>query len=121
MANLDDSILETIKDMILGDKEEDSFDTELIADINAAFSELVQGGVGPQTGFEINDNTEKWKDFVTSINQLSLVKTYVYYKTKLMFSPPENSFTCEALSKRADEQYWRLYIMADEVNKNGTD
>ena len=39
MANLDDSILETIKDMILGDKEEDSFDTELIADINAAFSE----------------------------------------------------------------------------------
>ena len=121
MANLDDSILETIKDMILGDKEEDSFDTELIADINAAFSELVQGGVGPQTGFEINGNTEKWKDFVTSINQLSLVKTFVYYKTKLMFSPPENSFTCDALSKRADEQYWRLYIMADEVNKNGTD
>lgn len=114
MANLNDSILETIKDMILGDKNEDSFDTELIADINAAFSELVQGGVGPESGFEINSESETWGEFVTDTSQLSLVKTYVYYKTKLAFSPPENSFTCDALSKRADEQYWRLYIMADK-------
>lgn len=114
MANMDDSILNTIKDMILGDKTEDSFDIELIADINAALSELIHAGVGPQSGFEINSSTETWGQFVTSTTQLSLVKTYVYYKTKLMFSPPENSFTCDALSKRADEMYWRLFIMADE-------
>lgn len=114
MANMNDSILDTIKDMILGDKNEKSFDVELIADINAAFSELTQGGIGPVEGFEINGNTEVWGDFVTNVSMLSLTKTYVYYKTKLVFSPPENSFTCDALNKRADEQYWRLYIMGDE-------
>ena len=114
MANMDDSILDTIKDMILGDKDEDSFDTELIADINTAFGELTQGGVGPLEGFEINGNTEVWRDFVTDVSMLNLTKTYVFYKTKLVFSPPENSFTCDALSKRADELYWRLYIMGDE-------
>lgn len=114
MANMNDSILGTIKDMLLGDQTETSFDTELIADINAAFSELIHAGVGPQDGFEINGSTETWGQFTNSVTQLSLIKTYVYYKTKLMFSPPENSFTCEALSKRADEQYWRLFIMADE-------
>lgn len=116
MANLDDSILITIKDMILGDKTEESFDTELITDINAAFGELTQGGIGPTEGFEINGDDEVWRDFVTGISQLSLTKSYIYYKTKLMFSPPENSFTCDALSKRADEHYWRLYIMASEEN-----
>ena len=49
MANLDDSILETIKDMILGDKEEDSFDTELIADINAADDENYTGEISAIT------------------------------------------------------------------------
>lgn len=114
MANMDDSILNTIKDMLLGDVNETSFDIEIISDINAAFSELIHAGVGPQEGFEINGASEKWRDFTNSITQLSLIKTYVFYKTKLVFSPPENSFTCDALSKRADEMYWRLFILADE-------
>ena len=50
-----DSILNTIKSMVNVSVSDNSFDTELIADINTALFRLNKLGVGPGNGFMIND------------------------------------------------------------------
>lgn len=112
---MEDSILETIKKMLDITDEDTAFDVDVIMHINTALAELIHGGVGPQTGFRISDKSATWDEFVTDEVQLSTVIEYVYCKTKLVFDPPLNSFTCEALNKRADETYWRAYMLADEA------
>ena len=111
---MEDSILETIKKMLDIADEDTAFDTDVIMHINAALAELIHVGVGPQDGYRIQDKTETWGEFVTDPVQLSTVIEYVYCKTKLVFDPPSNSFTCDALGKRADESQWRAYMLADE-------
>lgn len=111
---MEDSILGTIKKMLDIYEEDTSFDVDVIMHINGALAELIHGGVGPQDGFTIEDKTATWEDFEPDKVAKSCVIEYVYCKTKLVFDPPSNSFTCEALNKRADEAYWRAYMLLDE-------
>ena len=112
---MEDSILETIKKMLDISDEDTAFDTDVIMHINSALAELIHIGVGPQDGFRISDKSSNWNEFTTDDVMLSNVIEYVYCKTKMVFDPPSNSFTCEALNKRADETYWRAYMLADEA------
>lgn len=112
---MEESILSTIKKMLDIYEDDDSFDTDIIMHINAAFSELIHGGVGKQDGFMIEDKTSTWGEFDSDPVNKSNIVEYVYCKTKLVFDPPSNSFTCDALSKRAEESYWRAYMIADEM------
>lgn len=109
-------ILSSIKTMLNIEQSITAFDSELIMHINAAIAELVQGGVGPENGLIITADTD-WDAFSTNPNVVSHSQEYINCKTKLIWDPPANSFTCDALSKRADECYWRAYITADELRK----
>lgn len=111
---MEDSILETIKKMLDIYEEDTAFDLDVIMHINAALAELIHCGVGNQEGFTIKDKMATWEDFEPDPVAKSYVIEYVYCKTKLVFDPPANSFTCEALSKRADEAQWRAYMLLDE-------
>lgn len=105
----DKSILTTLKSMLGVPEEVSSFDEELIAAINNAFSNLKQLGVGPaNTSFVIESQTETWGEFNTTDNLYSSVKTYIYLKTRLQFDPPSNSFLVEAINNQIRELEFRL-------------
>ena len=104
---MEDSILKTIRKMLGPDGEYDYFDPELIVYINSALSKLTQIGVGPEGGFSITGPDEAWSDFYQD-DKLSMVKDYVYLKTKIMFDPPLNASVLEAFKQEAAEDYWRL-------------
>lgn len=110
---MNESILTSIKKLLGITSEYDHFDTDLIMHINSVFFILRQLGVGPEEGFNITGNTETWSDYLEDVNKLSLVKTYIYLKVKLMFDPPQSSFVTEAINKQIAEYEWRLNVEVD--------
>ena len=118
-----DSILTSIKKLLGITAEDTSFDTDVIIQINTAFTVLKQLGVGPEKGFRIHDSSEVWSDFLTGDEQLEAVKTYIYLKVKLVFDPPTSASVLEAYQREVKEYEWRLNIDVDppheEENQNG--
>lgn len=81
-----ESILNTIKNLLPVEETDTSFDSELIVHINTAIMYLTQMGVGPPEGFEIEDETSTWQDFLgENVKKFSAAKTYIHAKVKLMF------------------------------------
>ena len=110
-----DSILNTIKKMVLGipinselPEEQSAFDTDLIIHINTAFSVLTQLGAGPEGGFSIHDASATWGDYCGDKIDVEMIKTYVYLKVRLVFDPPPNSSATELMKETAKEYEWRI-------------
>lgn len=104
-----DSILDSIKELILGHSEDTDFDTDLIIHINTALSHLYQLGVGPKEGFEITGSTETWSDFLENEKALRMVLTYVYMKVKVAFDPPSGG-VLNSFESQIEELEWRLQV-----------
>ena len=115
-----ESILTSIKAMLGITEQYTHFDAELIMHINSAFSILTQIGVGPSTGFSIQDDYATWTDFMPTDPRLEMVKTYMYKKVKFIFDPPDRSVIADALKRDIDELEFRLSVAVDEVNKGVT-
>lgn len=109
---MSDSILDDIKKLLGIDKAYKAFDTDIVIHINSAFMILQQLGVGPDGGFEIEDESSKWEDF-HGTTPLHGVKTYIYMRVRLVFDPPASSFGIKALEDQVREYEWRLNGMAD--------
>ena len=120
--NLDESILVSIKKLLGIAEDYNYFDQDIIMHINAALMILTQLGVGPSEGFLITDDSSTWSDFIKNSDNLGSIQSYVYMKVKLMFDPPQNSFTVDSMTKLVNELEWRLNVAADnsgeEVNQN---
>jgi hypothetical protein len=119
MPNIsEESILVSIRGLFV-EKDDTSFDDDLIMHINSAFMILNQLGVGVQ-GFMISDDTSKWVDFLGSSDCqfLAATKTYVFDSVKLIFDPPGNAFLVSAIEKRMKEYEWRLNSQVDPVAYN---
>lgn len=114
---MEESILDTIKDMLGLDETYNAFDTEIIAHINSAFFTLSQLGVGPEEGFSIKDCDSVWSDYIDPTSNLIAVQTFIKLKVQLMFDPPSNSFVVDAINKQLDELTWRLCLEV-EYSKN---
>lgn len=112
-----EGILASMKLMLGMEPEYDAFDTDLIIHINTIFSKLTQIAVGPDEGFQLDlldPYYAKWSDFLGADNpKLNMAKTYMYLQLRLIFDPPQNSFTQDALRKESDELLWRLNVEAD--------
>ena len=111
---MDESILTSIKKLLGISEDYDYFDQDIIMHINAAFMVLTQLGIGPSEGFLITDDTDTWSDFIDDLTNLGSIQSYVYMKVKLMFDPPQNSFTVDSMQKLVNELEWRLNIAADK-------
>ena len=111
---MDESILTSIKKLLGISEDYDYFDQDIIMHINAALMILTQLGVGPSEGFLITDDTDTWSDFIDDSTDLGSIQSYVYMKVKLMFDPPQNSFTVDSMTKLVNELEWRLNIAADK-------
>ena len=108
-----DSILTSIKKLLGITEEYENFDQDIIMHINSAFMILNQLGVGPKSGFSINDKSSTWDEFIPESSNLEAVKTYVHLKVKLMFDPPLSPTVIEAIKSQINELEWRLNVSVD--------
>jgi hypothetical protein len=115
----EESILDSIK-QLLGIQEDDtSFDLDIIIAINSILSVLSQLGVGPEEGYQITGSSEIWSDFIEDSPKINSVKSYLYMRVKMLFDPPLTSSVSTAMSDAIQEFEWRLTVQSEssqEVN-----
>lgn len=104
------SILDTVKQMVGIDPSLTVFDVAIITHINAVFADLEQIGVGPVGGFMIEDNVPTWDDFLGGDPRWSSVKSYVYFRVRLMFDPPQTQSLMTSLDEQVRKMEWRLNV-----------
>lgn len=118
-----DSILTSVKKMLGITEEYTHFDQDIIIHINTVFTTLTQLGVGPSSGFSIQDEYAEWSDFIPTGSNLESVKTYVYLKVRLLFDPPASSVVVDAINRSISELEWRISVTVDpgeeEESQNG--
>jgi hypothetical protein len=107
------SILDTVKELVNLPSDDTSFDRVIKIHINSVFSTLTQLGVGPTTGFVITDSTTTWDAFTGDSDLLESVISYMYLKVRLLFDPPQNSFSITSFEKQAEEYEWRLNVVRE--------
>ena len=109
-----ESILTSIK-KLLGIEEDDvSFDEELVMHINSVIMALTQLGIGPPEGFEIEDETSTWQEFIPEMTKFNAVKTYIFMRVKLAFdSASMASPLIECYNRQIAEYEWRLTHAAE--------
>jgi hypothetical protein len=107
-----ESILNSIKALLGIADDYDHFDAQIIMLINSSLSTLTQLGVGPSTGFKIEDDTSTWTDFLGDSEILESVKEYIYLDVRLAFDPPQTS-VIEAHNRKINELAWRLSVAAE--------
>ncbi len=121
---INDSILDTIKKQLGAEPEYDTFDSELIPQINSTLMVLHQLNVGPAVPVLIEDSSTTWGDLVDDPVVAGFVETYVYLKTKLVFDPPTSATVLASLKESIAEFENRILYEADvqhtveEVSQN---
>lgn len=116
-----ESILNSIKKLLGIAEDYDHFDSDIIMHINSVFTTLTQLGVGPEEGFSINDESEKWEDFLPEERMIHSVKSYMFMKVKLMFDPPLSSAVIECTKEQIKEMEWRVQVAAESINLKSED
>lgn len=112
---MNESILTSIKKMLGITEEYEHFDADIILSINTVLGILTQLGVGPKTGFSIQDKTTVWGDLLASDTRLEMVKNYVHLRVKIMFDPPQNASLAKVFEDEAKELEWRIMIAAEQA------
>lgn len=112
---MSESILNSVKKILGIEEDYTAFDLDIIIHINAALSTLTQLGVGPDTGFAIEDDTAEWATFLGSDTRLNPVKQYVYLRVKAVFDPPQSSYAVQAMKEQIQEHEWRLNVTMEET------
>jgi type II secretory pathway component HofQ len=105
-----DSILTTIKKTLGMDESYEAFDTDVLLHINSVLSTLNQIGVGPENGFQIEDASATWDEFLGSDPSLNNVKGYMALKVRMLFDPPSTSFVIAAVEANIKEYETRIYL-----------
>ncbi len=110
---MENSILTSTKKILGLGSTYTPFDLDVITHINSALSNLQQIGIGPAEGLAIEDNTVLWTALALPTNQLSMVKTYIFMKTRMLFDPPSTSFIIEAMKAEILEHEVRLSLLRE--------
>lgn len=115
---MEPSILKSTKKVLGIGPDDTSFDHDIVTFINSAFSALHQLGIGPVNGFMIEDEEAAWGDFISSdsslLPYLSLIKTCVYLRVRMLFDPPTTSYLINAMTDQIREHEWRLSAGREE-------
>jgi hypothetical protein len=114
---MEQSILKSTKTILGIADSYDVFDLDIITHINTAFSTLTQLGVGPITGFMIEDESAVWDDFIDTGTdpQYNAVRSYVFLKVRSLFDPPTTSYLITATERQISELEWRLNVHREET------
>ena len=115
---MEQSILKTIKQLVGCPDDFEQFDLDLTIHINSAFATLTHLGVGPKGGYRITGVDNAWSEFEEDTQKLSLIKDYVYIKTRLLFDPPTSGSLMDSLKEQLREMEWRLYTLYYPISED---
>lgn len=113
-----ESILNSIKKLLMLSEDDTSFDTDIIIHINSVLSILHQLGVGPDSGFTISDSKATWNELIGDYPNLDAVRSFVYLRVKMLFDPPTNSAVIESINRTVGELEWRINTIAEAIRRN---
>lgn len=111
-----ESILTSIRKLLGPDETYTHFDPDIIMHINSALADLGSIGVGPEEGFEIEDDSATWEEFIGEYPNpklLNNVKDYVYLSVKLIFDPPANSTVLKSYETKLEKLEWKINVAVD--------
>lgn len=110
MSTPTDSILNTIKKLLMISEDDTVFDTDIIVHINSTFWRLRQLGVGVDN-FSITGASETWSDYLgEDIDKMRVVETFTYLNVRLLFDPPTNNASLFNSYQQQLEKYESLII-----------
>lgn len=115
MGTNDKSILTTTKKALGLADDYTAFDDEIILHINSVFGTLWQLGVGPPAGFEIEDKTQKWTDFLNSDLTLSPIKSYMYLRVRMLWDPPTVGYVITAWKEQIEQLEVRINLAREDA------
>jgi hypothetical protein len=107
------SILTSTKKVLGISEEYTAFDVDVIMHINSVFTTLNELGIGPVEGFQIEDASTTWEDYLDAEMNFNSVKSYMYLRVRLLFDPPNTSYLINALKEQAKEMEWRLNVVRE--------
>lgn len=110
-----DSILDSTKQILGFDKEDTSYDVDILTHINSVFDTLEQLGIGPDSGFSIESAEPTWDDFFGDDTRMNSIRTYVYLRVRLLFDPPTTSFHLQAMQDQITQFEWRLNAKREDT------
>ena len=115
MPSTRESILSSVKKLNNIPTEDDSFDDDIILWTNGALAVLNQLGIGPFEGFQIEDASDTWDDFIDEDPRFNTVKNYVALYVRLRFDPPKTSFTITMMEDQLNEIAHRLIVLTEDI------
>jgi hypothetical protein len=110
-----DSILTSTKKALGIAEDYTAFDPDILMHINSVFVTLNQLGIGPASGFMIEDDTVTWDTFLGDDLRLNNVKTYVFLRVRVLFDPPSTSYLLDAMQKQIAELEWRMNVYREST------
>lgn len=113
---MEPSILKSVKKVLGLDADYTAFDLDIMMHINSVFTILQQLGIGPDTGFAIEDDTATWDTFLGGNPLLNSVRSYVCLRVRMIFDPPQTSFHIDAIKQQIQELEWRLNVQRESVS-----
>lgn len=116
--NVSNSILLSVKKLIGISEEDETFDIDIMLNINAALSTLFQLGV-IERAYTITSKDDSYDDLLPggSEDVINQTKMYLVYKTRLGFdSSTLNSATIGVLTEMIKEAEYRLMISFNPTN-----
>lgn len=116
MAENTNSILASLRPLLVGDSTDTSFDKDLTMHINSALFDLAQLGVGPTGGLVITGEENTWSELLTDSKLLESVKTYIYLNVRIVFDPPTSGVVMDAWQKKIDKYEWSIRNAADTTS-----
>ena len=81
--------------------------------INSVFFVLKQLGVNPDLNFSIEDEQQLWSEYITADQNLSVIKSYMYLKVRLIFDPPLSGSLVDVIKTQIAEYEFRIMIDVD--------
>lgn len=109
---MEESILNTIKQLSGVDPDDDSFDVDQITYINGVLVDLDDLGIGPTAGFMIDSATQTWDEYFAELSVspvfLNNVKVYIGLKVRMRFDPPATSYHTIAMKEQLEELAYRI-------------
>lgn len=105
---MEESILKATKKKLGLDAAYKAFDEDVLIAINTAFFKLNQLGLGPDEGFMVEGDDEKWEDYFEGKINLNGVKSYIYLCARLEFDPPGTPHHIKAMEDQKAELEYRL-------------
>lgn len=106
---MDESIFNSIKNMLGLPSDYQTYDTDVLIHINSVFAVLHQVSELLPADFRITGPNEIWSDYIGNAAVADFVKTFIYLRVRMLFDPPTGG-VLDAMKEQIRELEWRLSI-----------